>query len=83
MKVRRQIIMLADDLRVLNQSDDRHAIRAATEALDKATGRFAELMMDAAVSDALRGQTMESAGERLGEGPSAPHPFAPAEINEK
>ncbi|MCL5262949.1 MAG: Fe-S protein assembly chaperone HscA [Acidobacteria bacterium] len=80
---RRQIIMLADDLRVLNQSDDRHAIRAATEALDKATGRFAELMMDAAVSDALRGQTMESAGERLGEGPSAPHPFAPAEINEK
>ncbi len=80
---RRQIIVLADDLRVLNQSDDRHAIRAATEALDKATGRFAELMMDAAVSDALRGQTMESAGERLGEGPSAPHPFAPAEINEK
>lgn len=80
---RRQIIVLADDLRVLNQGDDRHAIRAATEALDKATGRFAELMMDAAVSDALRGQTMESAGERLGEGPSAPHPFAPAEINEK
>lgn len=80
---RRQIIVLADDLRALNQGDDRHAIRAATEALDKATGRFAELMMDAAVSDALRGQTMESAGERLGEGPSAPHPFAPAEINEK
>ena len=80
---RTQIITLADELRVTNQGEDRSAIRAATEALDKATGRFAELMMDAAVSSALQGKTMESAGENLGEGPSAPHPFAPAEINEK
>lgn len=80
---RTQINMLADELRVLNEGSDRDAIRAATEALDKATRRFAELMMDAAVSTALRGQTMESAGEHLGDGPSAPHPFAPAEINEK
>ena len=34
------------------------AIREATLALDKATRRFAELMMDAAVSTALRGKTM-------------------------
>jgi hypothetical protein len=27
----------------------------------------------------LHGQTMESAGDKLGDGPSAPHPFAPAE----
>ncbi len=80
---RTQITMLADELRVLTQGEDRDAIRAATQSLDKATGRFAELMMDAAVSTALRGQTMESAREQLGEGPEAPHPFAPAEINEK
>jgi Fe-S protein assembly chaperone HscA len=80
---RNQITTLADQLRVLIPVDDRTAIRTATEALDKATGRFAELMMDAAVSSALRGQTMESAGENLGDGPTAPHPFAPAEINEK
>ena len=36
--------------------------------------------MDSAVSSAIQGHTMESAGEKLGEGPTAPHPFAPAEI---
>ena len=56
------------------------ALRDATHALDEATRRFAELMMDSAVASAIQGQTMESAGEKLGEGPTAPHPFAPAEI---
>ena len=42
--------------------DDAKAIREATLALDKATGRLAELMMDAAVSTALRGKTMSAAG---------------------
>ena len=65
---------------MLKEGDDLQALRAATEALDKATRRFAELMMDSAVSSAIQGQTMESAGEKLGEGPTAPHPFAPAEI---
>ena len=36
--------------------------------------------MDAAVSSALKGKTMESAD--VGEGVEAPHPFAPAEIKE-
>lgn len=80
---RTQITMLSDELRVLNQGDDRQAIREATQALDKSTGRFAELMMDTAVTTALRGKTMETAGEDLGDGPTAPHPFAPAEFNEK
>jgi hypothetical protein len=57
------------------------ALRAGTDALDKATRRFAELMMDAAVSSAIKGETMDSAGDKLGEGPTAPHPFAPAEIS--
>lgn len=77
---RQQIASLSEELLVLKEGDDLPSLRAGTEALDKATRRFAELMMDAAVSTALGGQTMQSAGERLGEGPTAPHPFAPAEI---
>ncbi|HEV2465035.1 MAG TPA: Fe-S protein assembly chaperone HscA [Acidobacteriaceae bacterium] len=77
---RKQIATLCEELRVLKEGDDLPSLRAGTEALDKATRRFAELMMDAAVSSAIGGQTMKSAGEKLGEGPTAPHPFAPAEI---
>lgn len=77
---RKQIAALSEELRVLKEGDDLPSLRGGTEALDKATRRFAELMMDAAVSSAIGGQTMESAGEKLGEGPTAPHPFAPAEI---
>jgi Fe-S protein assembly chaperone HscA len=77
---RAQIALISEELRVLREGNDLKALRDATAALDKATRRFAELMMDSAVSSAIQGQTMESAGERLGEGPTAPHPFAPAEI---
>ena len=66
---------------MLKDGDDLKLLRGATEALDKATQRFAELMMDSAVSTALHGKTMESAGESLGDGPSAPHPFAAAEFD--
>jgi Fe-S protein assembly chaperone HscA len=59
---------------------DYRLIRQAIDRLDKATRRFAELMMDTAVTGALTGQTMQSAGESLGEGPTAPHPFAKADI---
>jgi molecular chaperone DnaK len=77
---KRQIASISEELRILKEGDDLASLRAGTEALDRATRRFAELMMDAAVSTALRGKTMESAGEDLGDGPTAPHPFAPAEI---
>ncbi|NYF91343.1 Fe-S protein assembly chaperone HscA [Tunturiibacter empetritectus] len=56
-------------------------IRAGIERLDKATRRFAELMMDTAVSGAMQGKTMEAAGESMGEGPTAPHPFAKAQVS--
>ncbi|WP_213807079.1 Fe-S protein assembly chaperone HscA [Granulicella sp. dw_53] len=59
---------------------DYHVIRNGIERLDKATRRFAEIMMDTAVTGAITGQTMQSAGEQLGTGPSAPHPFAPAQF---
>ncbi len=62
---------------------DYRVIRQGIERLDKATRRFAELMMDTAVTGAIGGKTMQSAGESLGEGPTAPHPFAKADINDQ
>ena len=72
------------ELRALTSGEDYRAIRAGIEKLDKATRRFAEVMMDTDVMAAMKGQTMESAGEQLGanDGPSAPHPFAKAEFDE-
>ncbi|WP_158944520.1 Fe-S protein assembly chaperone HscA [Granulicella sp. S190] len=57
-------------------------IRHGIERLDQATRRFAELMMDTAVSGAMQGKTMEAAGESMGAGPTAPHPFAKAQIDD-
>jgi Fe-S protein assembly chaperone HscA len=79
---RTQIGLLSNELKVLKEGDDLESLHAGTEALDKATRRFAELMMDTAVATAMTGQTMQAAGEKLGQGPTAPHPFAPAEIKE-
>ena len=66
------------------QGDDYKAIREGIEYLDKATRRFAELMMDSAVTGALGGKTMSAAGESLSHGlgaaPTAPHAFAKADI---
>ncbi|WP_348267863.1 Fe-S protein assembly chaperone HscA [Edaphobacter sp. DSM 109919] len=59
---------------------DYKIIRQAIERLDKATRRFAEVMMDSAVSGAMKGKTMSAAGESMGEGPTAPHPFAKAQM---
>jgi molecular chaperone DnaK len=59
---------------------DLDAIRKATETLDKATTRFAEIMMDSAVTSAIGGQTMNDASDKLGSAPTAPHPFAPADF---
>ena len=67
-------------LRASLKGGDYKVIRGAIETLDQATRRFAELMMDTAVSGAMKGKTMESAGESMGEGPTAPHPFAKAQL---
>jgi len=60
--------------------DDLNAIREATVALDRSTQRLAELMMDDAVGSAIRGKTMNTADEDLGEAVTAPHPMARAEF---
>jgi len=59
---------------------DPSAIREATLILDHATRRFAELMMETAVSTAIRGKTMDTASEEMGEAVTAPHAMAPAEF---
>ena len=69
-----------DRLSSVKLGEDLNAIREATAALDQATRRFAELMMEAAVSTAIRGKTMEEAGEELNDSVTAPHPMAPAEF---
>ena len=77
---RSAIAIARDYLAEVKQGDDQAAIREATVALDQATRHFAELMMEAAVSTAIRGKTMEAAGEELGDEVTAPHPMAPAEF---
>jgi Fe-S protein assembly chaperone HscA len=69
-----------DRLAGIKQGTDLVAIRDATLALDLATRRFAELMMEAAVTTAIRGKTMDAAGEELGDELTAPHAMAPAEF---
>jgi molecular chaperone DnaK/molecular chaperone HscA len=71
-----------DELKASVMGGDYKIIRQAIERLDKATRRFAEIMMDSAVSGAMKGQTMEQAGAGMGAGPSAPHAFAPAEFEQ-
>jgi Fe-S protein assembly chaperone HscA len=77
---RSKIGELVTELEILRDAGDLDSLRRGTEALDLATRRFAELMMDATVSSALHGKTMDAADAKIGEGPSAPHPIAPADF---
>ncbi len=77
---RAAIATARERLVAVRESTDVTAIREATVALDQATRHFAELMMDAAVSSAIRGKTMNEAGEELSEDVTPPHDFAPAEV---
>jgi molecular chaperone DnaK (HSP70) len=71
-----------NELKASVKGGDYKIIRAGIDRLDKATRRFAELMMDMDVMGAMKGKTMDAAGESMGEGPSAPHPFAKAQFDE-
>jgi molecular chaperone DnaK len=77
---RKAIAAAREHLERVKQADDMAAIRNATAALDQATRHFAELMMEDAVSTAIRGKTMQEAGEELDDNVTAPHPMAPAEF---
>ncbi|HSE49116.1 MAG TPA: Fe-S protein assembly chaperone HscA [Terriglobales bacterium] len=77
---KKKIAKLEAALREVQKGSDYRAIRDGIEALNVATTPLAELMMDTALESALKGKEMDKT--ELGEGPSAPHPFAPAEITE-
>jgi Fe-S protein assembly chaperone HscA len=80
---KRGITRLEAELNRVKTGEDYKRIRSAIDALNEASTRLAELMMDSAVSDAIKGKTMAGADSDLGEGPSAPHPIAPAEFEHK
>jgi molecular chaperone DnaK len=75
---KKQIAKMEKALAAVNAEDDYQAIRKAIDALNQGTMRLAELMMDTAVSSALKGKNMDETD--LGEGPTAPHPVASAEF---
>jgi molecular chaperone DnaK/molecular chaperone HscA len=70
-----------NDLKAAVAGGDYKVIRQRIDRLDKATHRFAEVMMDMDVMGAMKGQTMDAASETMGDGPSAPHPFAKAQFD--
>jgi molecular chaperone DnaK len=74
----RRIAKLEKALNEVKKGDDYQAIRKSIDELNQGTMRLAELMMDSAVSSALKGKTMDQAD--MGEGPDAPHPMAKAEF---
>jgi molecular chaperone DnaK len=75
---KKKIAKMEKGLIAVKAEDDYQAIRKAIDALNQGTTRLAELMMDSAVSTALKGKTMDEAD--MGEGPTAPHPMAKAEF---
>jgi Fe-S protein assembly chaperone HscA len=74
----REIGTLEKSLIEVKEKDDYHAIRESIEMLNTATTRLAELMMDTAVTTALKGKAMDDTG--LEEGPQAGHPMAKADF---
>jgi Fe-S protein assembly chaperone HscA len=73
---------LEEALVATKDGNDYHAIRKAIDALNEGTMRLAELMMDTAVSTALKGKAMDEADADLPEGETsqAGHPVAKAEF---
>jgi molecular chaperone DnaK len=75
---KKQIAKMEKALAAVNAEEDYQTIRKAIDTLNHGTMRLAELMMDTAVSTALKGKNMDDTD--LGEGPTAPHPMAKADF---
>lgn len=75
---KKQIEKLEKALNKVKAEDDYGAIRKAIDALNQGTMRLAELMMDSAVGEALKGKSMDEAD--MGEAPVAGHPVAKADF---
>ncbi len=67
-----------EELKQARSGEEYKQIRGAIEALNTATMRLAELMMDTAVSSALKGENMDTTD--IQGGPDSPHKLSPAEI---
>ena len=81
-----EIKVAVDHLKAAIKSSDYKIIRQSIEQLDKKTRRFAEIMMDTAVTGALGGKTMSAASEGIDAGlnapTTAPHAFAKADVDD-
>ncbi len=75
---RRRIETLERDLISVQDGNDYQAIRKSIDVLNEATTHLAEMMMDTAVSTALKGKTMDESD--LGEGRQTGHPVGKAEF---
>ena len=75
---RRNVEALEKTLVGVKNGDGYHAIREGIDALNQATMHLAELMMDTAVSTALKGKAMDDTD--IEEGPQAGHPVAKADF---
>ncbi len=75
---KKQIAKMEKALTAVKVEDDYGVIRKAIDTLNQGTTHLAELMMDSAVTSALKGKNMDETD--LGEGPNAPHPMAKAEF---
>jgi molecular chaperone DnaK (HSP70) len=75
---RKQIAKLEKNLQEVEQQDDYQKIRKSIDTLNQGTMRLAELMMDTAVTTALKGKTMEQAD--MGDAPETGHAVAKADF---
>ncbi len=75
---RRNVESLEKALVSAKDGEDYHAIRSGIDALNQATMHLAEVMMDTAVSTALKGKAMDDTG--LEEAAQAGHPVAKADF---
>jgi molecular chaperone DnaK len=75
---RRGIETLEEDLMRVKDGDDYQTIRKSIDVLNEATTHLAEMMMDTAVSTALKGKNMNESD--LGEEPQTGHPVGKAEF---
>jgi molecular chaperone DnaK len=76
---KKKIAKMEKSLVAVQAEEDYQAIRKAIDVLNQGTMRLAELMMDTAVSTALKGKNLDETD--LGEAPTAPHPMAKAEFD--
>ena len=75
---KQNVARLESSLNDVKDQDDYQAIRKSIDDLNQGTMRLAELMMDGAVTTALKGKNMQDAD--MGEGPVTAHPIAKADF---